>query len=100
MPIASPSYRFVLPMLAGAPEARGVYALWDGEEMIYLACATGTATIKALLLEHLANPNRCVAAATHYSWELSLRPAARETEILKAFVAKFGRPPRCNQRAA
>jgi hypothetical protein len=42
----------------------------------------------------------CAEKATHYSWELSLRPATRELEILEQFLAEFGRMPRCNEDAA
>jgi hypothetical protein len=33
--------------------------------------------------------------ATHYSWELSLRPADREAELLAQFRERHGRLPRC-----
>jgi len=42
----------------------------------------------------------CADQATHYSWELSLRPATREVELLEQFKKRHGRLPRCNEEAA
>jgi hypothetical protein len=98
MPIANPKYRLTNAMLEGAPSEVGLYALWDGDELIYLGRASPSATIRACLVEHFVRRVcPCTAKATHYSWELSLRPAARELEILSEFMTRNGRKPRCNQ---
>jgi hypothetical protein len=39
------------------------------------------------------------AGATHYSWEISREPAARESELLRQFKQTFGRLPRLNEAA-
>jgi hypothetical protein len=97
VPIHEPLYRYAAALVQGAPENAGVYALWQEAEMIYLGHA---ASIKAALLGHLQrNPPDCTGGATHYSWELSLRPAAREAALLEAFRERHGRLPRCNQAA-
>jgi hypothetical protein len=97
MPIHEPLYRLAAPIVQGAPENAGVYALWQDAEMIYLGRA---ASIKAALLGHLQrNPPDCTRGATHYSWELSLNPGTREADLLEAFRKRHGRLPRCNNAA-
>jgi hypothetical protein len=103
--IGSPSrrYRFTRIVIAGAPESAGVYALWDGEELIYYGrteagneSANGGSTIRSRLLDlHYSAELR----ATHYSWEVCKDPAAREAELLREHESKFGRPPRFNKAA-
>jgi hypothetical protein len=95
-------YRFTRIVIAGAPESAGVYALWDGEELIYYGRAEGKvegggSTIRSRLLDHhYAGGQR----ATHYSWEVCKDPAAREAELLREHQGKFGRPPRYNTGTA
>jgi hypothetical protein len=36
---------------------------------------------------------------SHYSWELSADPAAREAQLLAEYQRVFGRPPRLNAAA-
>lgn len=87
-------------MVEGAPNEAGLYALWEDDELIYVGRASATSTIRQRLTEHLERSSSCTQRATHYSWELSLRPAAREAEILEQHRARFGRLPRCNVGAA
>jgi hypothetical protein len=91
-------YRFTRSMVEGAPADPGVYALWEGEELIYYGRADGSAIgIQAALLEHLSGrAGACTGSATHYGWEISLDPAAREAELLAEFRSAFRRLPRCN----
>src|SRR5688572_30378140 len=42
-------YRFTRTVIAGAPRDPGVYALWDGEEVIYY----GRGMLRARLMDHL-----------------------------------------------
>ena len=42
-------YRFTRIVIAGAPDEQGVYALWDGEEVIYYG---RRGTIRSRLLDH------------------------------------------------
>jgi len=89
-------YRFTRSVLLGAPADGGVYALWDQDELVYYGHATGgELTIRARLLEHLDGhlPSDSVS---HYSWELSTNPAAREAELLAEYRRVYGRPPRLN----
>lgn len=88
-------YRFHRTVIAGAPAEPGIYTLWQGEEVIYYGRAQGEATLRSRLLEHLDD----AAGATHYSWEISREPAARESELLEEFRRAFGRLPRLNDAA-
>ena len=92
-PEPSQRYKFSRTVLLGAPEESGVYALWDGDELVYYGRAgRGTqATIRACLLTHLERTR-----ATHYSWEVCADPATREAELLREYEQLYGRPPRDN----
>ena len=86
-------YRFNRVGVAGAPEAPGVYALWDGEELVYYGRA---GAIRVALLSHLERTPR----ATHYGWEVCSDPATREAELLRDHERLHGRPPRDNSKAS
>jgi hypothetical protein len=92
-------YSFNRMVIAGAPNEPGVYALWQGDEVIYYGRAggrnAGEANLRTRLMEHYA----ARAEATHYSWEISRVPAARESELLEQFKQAFGRLPRLNKAA-
>jgi hypothetical protein len=101
MPIAKQKYELSRALVDAAPDEPGVYALWEDEELIFLGQASRLVTIKACLKRQLTRSLcPCAENATHYSWELSLRPATREMEVLQDFLAQFGRMPRCNEDAA
>ena len=100
MPIRNQKYRLTRAMVDGAPDDGGVFALWAHDELIYVGRATDSATIRRRLGEHLERRHECTAEATHYSWELSLRAATREAEILQDYMAQIGKKPRCNESAA
>ena len=53
----------------------------------------------ARFMDGAARHARVAAAATHYSWEISRAPAARESELLEQFRQAFGRLPRLNEAA-
>jgi hypothetical protein len=89
-------YKFSRIVIAGAPEEPGVYALWQGEELIYYGRAFDGATIRSRLLEHYHGK----LEATHYSWEMSREPIAREGQLLREYRETFGRLPRLNSAAA
>jgi hypothetical protein len=96
-----PKYKLTRAMVDAAPSEQGLYALWEDDELIYVGHASASGTIRERLSEHLDRRFcPCAEKATHYSWELSLRPATREVEILEEFLAQFGRMPRCNDDAA
>jgi hypothetical protein len=83
-----------------APDDRGIHILWDADEVIYVGGSHGE-SIRSALLRHLEGGcGDCTMRATHYSWEITIWPAAREAELLAAFAAKYQRPPRCHPKAA
>jgi hypothetical protein len=98
---AARRYRFTRVAIAGAPEEAGVYALWDGDEVIYYGRADGRkqgggSTIRSRLLAHYYEDRK---RPTHYSWEVCKYPAAREAELLREHERTFGRRPRGNEAA-
>ena len=98
MPFGGGRYRFTRNMVEGAPAEPGVYALWQDEELIYYGRAAGGAvTLQHALFEHLmGRAAPCTRDATHYGWEISLYPLAREAELLAEYKAANRRLPRCN----
>jgi hypothetical protein len=57
--------------------------------------------IRACLLRHQDGAlGRCTSAATAYSWEITINPAIRESEILQAFSTALRRAPRCQAKIA
>jgi len=102
MPFAGGRYRFTRSMVEGAPADPGVYALWENDELIYYGRASGAViTIQSALMEHLSGrAGACTQGATHYGWEITLEPTAREAELLGEYKAAFNRLPRCNKGRA
>jgi hypothetical protein len=99
MPFAGGRDRFTRNMVEGAPADPGVYALWENEELIYYGRASGNAiSIQLALMDHLSGRGgACTERATHYGWEITVDPVAREAELLSEYKATFKRLPRCNQ---
>ncbi|HKU47375.1 MAG TPA: hypothetical protein VJQ58_10860, partial [Burkholderiales bacterium] len=74
--------------------------LWENDELIYYGHARGgSMTIQSCLGEHLARKLACTENATHYGWEISANPAAREAELLREFERAHRGLPRCNRSA-
>ena len=96
------TWEFTALMVASAPGEPGVYALWERGELIYYGAALGGAmTIRSRLGDHFSGrDSACTVRATHYSWELSLDPRAREAALLDEYRAAHHRLPRCNAKAA
>jgi len=102
MPISGPRYRFNSWQITGAAPEAGVYALWNGEELIYIGRAYGrsdapdaASTIRGRLLDHYTK-RAMPHDATHFSYELAAQPAKREAELLLEFQAANARLPRWN----
>lgn len=84
-------YRFTRIVVQGAPQAQGVYALWDGEEIVYYGRTSPGTTLRSQLAERLGR-----VRATHYGWEVCADPGAREAELLAEHRRAHGRLPRDN----
>ena len=86
-------------MVSGAPNDPGVFVLWENDELIYYGHARGDSmTIQSCLREHLERALACTENATHYGWEISANPRAREAELLREFERANRKLPRCNAR--
>lgn len=100
MPITGSMFPFTEVLLNGAPSTAGVYALFQGAELIYYGRALGgNTTIQSRLRDHLSGREGvCTQRATHYAWEVSGAAAAREVTLLEEYKRTFGGLPRCNSR--
>jgi hypothetical protein len=99
VPIRSAPFEFTSLMIALAPEERGVYALWQDGELIYVGTALGrNLTLRSRLIDHFSGlEGPCTQRATHYGWEACSRPGDRELELLEEYRSEFRRFPRCNR---
>jgi len=92
MAIRSPKWLVLAALVSAAPDTRGVYELWDDDEVIYVG-STRSGTLRKRLVHDLLEAK---SEATHFSWEISFAPAARERELLAEFEAEHRRPPKLN----
>jgi len=100
MPVLGERHRLTRAIVAEAPDAPGVYALWDdGGVVFYGSAFGGTFTIRSCLAEHLAGARAGTAGATHCSWEISIDPGARERRLLDEYRAEHGGAPRGNAQS-
>jgi hypothetical protein len=97
-----PRYAFSRRMIEHAPEEPGVYGLFEGLELIYVGRASDREhAIRACLLAHQDGAlGECTMRATTYTWEISLWPVQRESEVLAAFAERYRRAPRCQKKVA
>jgi excinuclease UvrABC nuclease subunit len=102
MPINGDKHRFTRKNVELAPDAPGVYALFDNREVTYYGWARGGSdTIRARLCEHLTGrqaPGR--AAAKLFSYEVTRYPRSRERALLEEHRRKNWRLPEYNVVAA
>jgi hypothetical protein len=89
MAIRSPKWLALAALVAAAPDTPGVFVLWDDDELLYVG-ATRDSLRKELVHELLEHESR----ATHFSWEITFDPAARERELLAEHTLEYHRPPR------
>jgi excinuclease UvrABC nuclease subunit len=101
MPVPSELFPFTARLIAGSPEEPGIYVLWEDGDVIYIGHAQGRGiTIRSRLVDHFAGTlSPCTRRASHYSWEISLKPAPREQELIEEYRRANTRLPRCNAAA-
>jgi len=81
MPLRGERRAFSRAVLAEAPEAPGVYVLYQDDAVILIGSAFGgTVTIRSCLIERLSGTGR---EATHCAWEISIDPAGRERVLME-----------------
>ncbi len=91
MAIRSPKWLVLAALVYTAPNTPGVFELWEDDELIYVRGTRGT--LRDELVHELLDRR---ASATHFSWEISFRPADREQELLAEYEAEHHHPPRRN----
>src|SRR2546422_3519308 len=98
MAIRSPKWLVLAALVAIAPDTPGVFELWDDDEVVFVGATKGRnegvrSTLRAELIHRLLED---ASEATHFSWEITYEPAARERELLAEFEREHHRPPRFN----
>jgi excinuclease UvrABC nuclease subunit len=98
MPITNSIYSFTTYNIEHAsPDRRGVYALYDGQQLIYYGRASNS--IRDRLRSHKnGHEGHCTQVATHFNWEETNRPIERERDLLEEYRQVYGHLPRCNER--
>jgi hypothetical protein len=98
MPIIGDKHRFTRKNVQLAPDAPGVYALFDGSEVAYYGRAQGGSdTIRRRLSEHLAGrqpPGRIRAKL--FCFEVTHYPMSREQALLEEHRRMTWRLPEYN----
>ncbi len=81
-----------------APRQAGVYALYEGNALIYIGCAVeGDTTILERLRAHKSgDKGPCTKWFTHYRCEVTDGTVGRQRELLQEYSSRYGRLPRCN----
>ena len=85
-----------------APEARGVYCLYDNGVLIKVGHAAGAGvSIRSCLRDQLmGHEGSCPIKVTHFTWKVTACPSTTEDELLAAHKARFGQLPQCNDTAS
>ncbi|MDE2103962.1 MAG: hypothetical protein KGL39_42390 [Patescibacteria group bacterium] len=99
MPISGDQYEFSDDNIDKSPDKHGVYALFDGSELIYYGRADGKGvTIRSRLRDHKdGREGKCTEKATLYKREVTNDAADREVELLKEYKQRHKKLPRCNE---
>src|ERR1051325_3610955 len=81
MSITTASVPFTESLIAAAPQAPGVFALWQGGGIVYYGRA---GTIRIALDEQLRARALSGTRVTGCSWEVAADPERRHDELLRA----------------
>jgi hypothetical protein len=98
MPIGGRFFSFSKNSVDGAPDKHGVYALYEGDVLIYYGRADGTdVSVRSRLQSHFAGrQGRCTLAATLFRYEITESAAKREEELLGKYkIQNLGALPHC-----
>ena len=97
MGIGSTWYSYITREIKKAPISDGVYALYQGSEIIYYGKGEGFNGIRGRLEAHKAGyEGSCTMNADYFNYEICSNPAKRERELLQEYKNKNGKLPRCN----
>jgi hypothetical protein len=102
MPVSGKRYKFSKENVDKSPRQSGVFALYDGETVIFIGRATdGGVTLRSALQDHQAGRGgSATQRATHYRREQTKASVSREIELLAEHAANFGGQPRENMTVA
>ena len=92
MAIRGPKWLIIATLVSMAPDTPGVFELWKDDELVFVG-ATHNSTLRSALVRELLESD---LDATHFSWEITYHPAARERELLAEFERVHHRAPRFN----
>jgi len=92
MAIRGPKWLVIAALVSMAPDTPGVFELWEDDELVFVG-ATDNCTLRSELVRELLENDR---QATHFCWEITYHPAARERELLAEFERLHHRSPRFN----
>jgi len=84
MSINSASLPFTESLVAAAPDAAGVFALWQGGGIVYYGRA---GTIRLALDEQLRARSLSAQRVSGCSWEIAADPESRHSELLREYGA-------------
>jgi hypothetical protein len=84
MAINSSSLPFTETLVGAAPQAAGVFALWQGGGIVYYGRADA---IRRALAEHFAARALGAQRVSGCSWEISADPEARYQELMREYAA-------------
>jgi hypothetical protein len=97
MSISGDTYNFTEENVNKAPAYEGVYALYDGNECIYIGRGEGKEGVRARLQAHQrGDEGECTQSATGYKRESSDNPKIAEGLLLQEYKKEHGELPRCN----
>jgi hypothetical protein len=98
VPITGKKYRFSKENIGKSPRVHGVFALFDGDILIYYgrAIADGE-TIRSQLQKHKEGVDALgTHLATHYAREKTEEAGQREIQLLAEYKVENHALPRCN----
>ncbi len=84
MSINAGSVPFTESLVAAAPDASGVFALWEGGGIVYYGRA---AQLRSALDAHLRGRAASGRRVSGCSWEVAVDPARRHEELLRQYAA-------------
>ena len=100
MPILKHKYPFTeANIMAFAPEASGVYGLYNRSSFTIYYGRADKKTIKEKLLSHFnGKEGKCTQGAISCNSETYVDPTARQEQLLEEHKNIYGMLPKCNER--
>jgi len=93
MSITTSSLPFTPSLVRAAPQAAGVFALWQGGGIVYYG---RTGAIGRALVEHYEARALSAQRVSGCSWEIAADPEARYQELMREYAAAHRSVPLWN----